>query len=371
VAESFRRKGLSRLHLDTSPVRPGEELNLASLADWLRGRVADAGGITLEQFADGHSNLTYLLRINGDAREYVLRRGPLGPVAPKAHDMGREFRVLQMVHPHFPEAPNVFHLCEDPAVLGAVFFLMERRDGLILRDEVPPQLAKMPNYAERASQGFVDCLIRLHAIDISRTGLTALGKPEGFLERQVLGWADRWKRAATDDMPKMDCVIRWLIDHRPSSPAPTLVHNDYKLDNVMLNQDSAERIDIEAVLDWEMATVGDPLADLGLTLCYWAWVEAPQLRARGVPSLTSQPGWYTRDQFVQRYAEGTGRDLSQIGYYEVLGIFKLAVILQQIYYRFRRGQTQDPRFQNFGDRVKGLVELADSLIEYPKMGKST
>jgi aminoglycoside phosphotransferase (APT) family kinase protein len=354
----FRRKGLSRLHLDTGPVRPGEELNLPSLADWLRGRIAGAErGITLEQFPSGHSNLTYLLRIDGI--EYVLRRGPLGLVAPKAHDMGREFRVLQMVHPHFQEAPNVFHLSEDTAVLGAVFFLMERRHGLILRDEIPPHLAKMPNYAERVSKAFVDCLIRLHAVDISRTGLIALGKPEGFLERQVQGWADRWKRATTDDMPKMDRVIRWLTDHQPSSPAPTLVHNDYKLDNVMLSEDSAERI--EAVLDWEMATVGDPLADLGLTLCYWAWVEAPQLRARGVPSLTSQPGWYTRDQFVRRYAEGTGRDLSQIGYYEVLGIFKLAVILQQIYYRFRHGQTQDTRFQNFGDRVKGLVELADSL----------
>jgi len=364
------------LHLDSVPVRPGEELNLSSLADWLRGRIAGAErGITLQQFPSGHSNLTYLLQMNEDGREYVLRRGPLGPVAPKAHDMAREFRVLQMVHPHFREAPNVAHLCEDTAVLGSVFFLMERRHGLILRDEIPPQLAKtkLPNYPERASKGFVDCLIRLHAIDISRTGLIALGRPEGFLERQVQGWADRWKRAATDDMPKMDRVIRWLIDHRPSSPAPTLVHNDYKLDNVMFtfSADSAERIEIEAVLDWEMATVGDPLADLGLTLCYWAWVEAPQLRARGVPSLTSQPGWYTRDQFVQRYAEGTGRDLSQIGYYEVLGIFKLAVILQQIYYRFRRGQTQDTRFQNFGDRVKGLVELADSLIEYPKMGKST
>ena len=380
MPDTFRRKGLSRLHLDTAPVRPGEQLNLSSLADWLRGRIAGAErGITLQQFPSGHSNLTYLLKIDGI--EYVLRRGPLGPVAPKAHDMAREFRVLQMVHPHFPEAPNVFHLCEDTAVLGSVFFLMERRHGLILRDEIPPQLAKTqlaktktPNYAEQASQGFVDCLVRLHAIDISRTGLIALGKPEGFLERQVQGWADRWKRATTDDIPKMDRVIQWLIDHRPSSPAPTLVHNDYKLDNVMLtfSADSAERIEIEieAVLDWEMATVGDPLADLGLTLCYWAWVEAPQLRARGVPSLTSQPGWYTRDQFVQRYAEGTGRDLSQIGYYEVLGIFKLAVILQQIYYRFRRGQTQDTRFQNFGDRVKGLVELADSLIEYPKMGKS-
>lgn len=363
-----------RLHLDTASVRSGEELNLAALADWLRGRVAGTEqGIAVEQFPSGHSNLTYLLRMNADGREYVLRRGPLGPVAPKAHDMAREFRVLHAVHPHFAEAPDVFCLCEDPAVLGSVFFLMERRHGLILRDDLPPELASIPNHAQRVSEAFVDCLVRLHAIDVSKTGLIALGKPEGFLERQVLGWADRWNRAKTDDTPimKMDRVIRWLIERRPSSPAPTLVHNDYKLDNVMLAEQSVDRI--EAVLDWEMATVGDPLADLGLTLCYWAWAEAPQLRARGVPALTRQPGWYTRDQFVERYAQRTGRDVSQIGYYEVLGIFKLAVILQQIYYRFRRGQTHDARFQNFGDRVRALVELADSLMtaKEAQLGKSS
>jgi aminoglycoside phosphotransferase (APT) family kinase protein len=354
------------VHSDAISVRPGEELNLAALADWLPGKIEGAErGVTVEQFPGGHSNLTYLLRMNGDGREYVLRRAPLGPVAPKAHDMAREFRVLQMVHPHFREAPAVFHLCEDATVLGAVFLLMERRHGLILRDEVPPQLAKVPNYAQRVSEAFIDGMIRLHAIDAASPGLMALGKPEGFLARQVQGWADRWNRAKTDDVPKMDGVIRWLIDRRPVSPAPTLVHNDYKLDNIMLAVGSGGRIEavdkIEAVLDWEMATVGDPLADLGLTLCYWAWAEAPQLRSRGVPALTSQAGWYTRDQFVQRYAERTGRDLSHIAYYEVLGVFKLAVILQQIYYRFRHGQTQDARFQDFGERVRGLVELADSL----------
>ena len=347
------------MHCDTAAVRPGEELNLTSLADWLRGKVEGAGrGITVEQFPSGHSNLTYLLRIDGC--EYVLRRGPLGPVAPKAHDMAREFRLLQMVHPHFREAPAVFHLCEDPEVLGAVFFLMERRHGLILRNDAPPQLANVPNYTQLVSEAFIDALVKLHAIDVAQTGLIALGKPDGFLERQVLGWADRWNRAKTDEIPKVDRVIRWLVDCRPTSPAPTLVHNDYKLDNVMLPVASVDRI--EAVLDWEMATVGDPLADLGLALCYWSWADAPQLRAREAPPLTSQPGWYTRDQFVQRYAERTGRDLSRIGYHEVLGIFKLAVILQQIYYRFRGGQTQDARFQNFDERVKGLVELADSLV---------
>src|SRR5260370_14544894 len=177
---TFRRKGLSRLHLDTGRVRPGEELSLRSFVAWLRGRIAGAErGITLEQFPSGHSNLTYLLQIDG--LEYVLRRGPLGPVAPKAHDMGREFRVLQMVHPHFREAPNVFHLCEDTAVLGAVFFLMERRHGHILRDEIPPQMAKIPNYAERARKGFVHCLLRFPPVDFSPTCLIAPGNPYGTL----------------------------------------------------------------------------------------------------------------------------------------------------------------------------------------------
>ncbi len=344
---------------DTALVRPGEELNVSSLADWLRGRIEGVDrGIAVEQFPSGHSNLTYLLRIDG--REYVLRRSPVGPVAPKAHDMAREFRVLQLLHPHFPEAPAVFDLCEDSTVLGAVFYLMERRHGIILRDDVPAEAAAVTNYPQLVSAAFVDCLIRLHAIDVTQTGLIALGKPDGFLERQVQGWADRWNRAKTDELPAMDQVMRWLAERRPASPPPTLVHNDYNLDNVMLRPDSLDRI--EAVLDWEMATVGDPLADLGLTLCYWAWADAPQLRSRAVPAITRQPGWYTRDQFVERYAERTGRDLTHIGYYEVLGVFKLAVILQQIYYRYRRGQTQDARFRNFDHVVRGLAELAASLV---------
>jgi aminoglycoside phosphotransferase (APT) family kinase protein len=346
-------------HSDSAPVRPGEELELAALQRWLCGKIDGAErSITVEQFPSGHSNLTYLLQI--DHRKYVLRRGPLGPVAAKAHDMAREFRVLQMVHPYFPEAPKVFHLCEDASVLGGVFFVMECRHGVILRDDTPPQLSCVPNYPKLVSESFIDTLVRLHAIDISKTQLSALGKPGGFLERQIVGWADRWNRAKTEELPRMDRVIQWLADRRPDSPTPTLVHNDYKLDNVMIRPGSVD--EIEAVLDWEMATVGDPLADLGLTLCYWAWADPPQLRSRDLPALTSQPGWYTRDQFVQRYTERSGRDLSNISYYEVLGVFKLAVILQQIYYRFRCGQTRDTRFQDFDSRVRELVGLADSLI---------
>lgn len=359
-----------RLTCETAPVRAGEELNIDCLTQYLRGRIGGIeDGITVEQFPSGHSNLTYLLRINKNGLEYVLRRGPVGPVAAKAHDMAREFRVLEVLHLHFPPAPAVFLLCDDPAVLGFVFFLMERRHGFILRDAVPPELATVPNYPRLISEAFIDCFARLHAIDVFETGLVGLGKPEGFLVRQVQGWAERWHGSITDNITKaiatrMDRVIRWLGDCMPASPAPALVHNDYKLDNIMLRRE--RRPSVAAVLDWEMATIGDPLVDVGLALCYWLWAAASVPHAQALPSLTSQPGWYTRDQFVQRYAEQTGRDLSQIGYYEVFGTFKLAVILQQIYCRFRRRQTTDPRFQNFDESVYSLIEVALTL-----MGKLT
>ena len=346
--------------LPGEPIRPGEEINSEALAYCLSGKVAGAeDGISISQFPSGHSNLTYL--ITAGSREYVLRRGPLGPVPPKAHDMSREYRVLEAVNPHFPEAPRVFLLCEDASVIGAVFFLMERRHGLILRDSVPSEIMTIPNYPARMSEAFIQCLVRLHAIDVAQTGLLALGKPNGFLERQVEGWAERWQHAKTEEIAPMDDVTRWLREHRPESRNPTLVHNDYKLDNVMLPAGGADRI--AADLDWEMTTVGDPLADHGLTLCYWSWAHLPELRDPVASSITSQPGWSTREQFVNRYAELSGRDVGKICYYEVLGIFKLAVILQQIYARFRRGQTADKRFENFGKRVQALVKVAAELAE--------
>lgn len=349
----------SASHPDTAPIRPGEELNLAILTNYLHRELKISGPLTIEQFPSGHSNLTYLVRADG--REYVLRRGPLGPVAPKAHDMAREYRLLRALHPHFPEAPEPLHLCEDAAILGTTFFLMERRRGIILRDRIPPEFAAIPNYPQRVSEALIACLVRLHAIDVAATGLIALGKPDGFLERQVQGWAERWHRAQVEEIPAMDAIIRWLLEWLPQSPAPTLVHNDYKLDNLMFGAASADHI--EAVLDWEMATVGDPLADVGLALCYWAWASAPQLRGSAIPTLSSQPGWYTRDQFVEAYARLSGRDLNLIAYYEVLGVFKLAVILQQIYFRFCRGQTTDARFRSFDERVRALIALATSLLE--------
>ena len=342
-----------------SAVRPGEELPVAILTEYLRDKIEVAGtGITVGQFLDGHSNLTYLLSC-GNGRQYVLRRGPLGPVAPKAHDMAREYHVLKAVHQYFPAAPQPYLLCEDTSVIGAVFFLMEHRPGNIMRDEVPSCFSQIPEHPRRLSQAFVECMVRLHSIDIAQDGLGSLGKPEGFLDRQVRGWTDRWCRARIEDLPEMESLSEWLAQHMPVSPPPTLVHNDYKLDNVIFRSVD----EVEAILDWEMATVGDPLADLGLTLCYWTWADIAGAGMSPTPSLTSRPGWYLRDQFIGHYSRQTGRDLSGIIYYEVLGMYKLAVILQQIYYRFKRGQTQDERFQHFDERVKALARLAATLAE--------
>lgn len=345
---------------DVTPVRVGEELDVARLSEYLRDKIEGVtSGVEVQQFPFGHSNLTYLLITNKG--EYVLRRGPLGPVAPKAHDMAREYHVLQAVHPYFPEAPNVIHLCEDMGVIGAVFYIMERRRGTILRDRIPEQVRRVPDHPRLISEALIDCMVDMHSVDVHSSGLISLGKPEGFLHRQVSGWTDRWQRAKTEHVPEMEAISQWLVQELPRSGPVTLVHNDYKLDNVMLSSDKPFRV--EAVLDWEMATIGDPLVDVGLTLCYWSWAAAPQLGIYGVPALTARPGWYTREQFLSRYAERTGRDLTNILFYEVLGIFKLAVILQQIYFRFHRGQTSDARFGDFNQRVKALARLVATLVE--------
>ncbi len=345
------------MHTDTAAVRKGEELNLSALAEYLKGKIDGVeGGIQVEQFPGGHSNLTYDLIIAG--REYVLRRAPLGPVAPKAHDMVREAKVLQAVHPHFPPAPEVYLICEDPNIIGAPFFLMQRRRGIVLRTSIPPEVSRHENCAARVSRAFINCIVQMHSVDIEKHGLRSLGKPEGFVERQVHGWTDRWNRARTEPSPEMDRIMAWFAKTIPAPGAPTLVHNDFKLDNVMLDENTPDRI--EAVLDWEMATVGDPLSDVGLTLCYWSSSLVP---GTSLEAVTTGPGWYTRDEFVAEYARQTGRDISPLPWYEAFGVAKLAVILQQIYYRYWRGQTTDERFAHFDQRVKSLVAQAAKMVD--------
>ena len=345
---------------DTAPVRAGEELDLDALRRYLADKLPGAdSGLAVEQFPGGHSNLTYLVRVAGD--EYVLRRAPLGPVPPTAHDMAREYRILAAVSPLFRPAPRPIALCEDASVIGAVFYLMERRRGVILRHAIPPGILAQPNYAARISGAFLDCFAALHAIDLDSNGLNALGKPDGFVERQVKGWSERWTRAQTGPSPEMDRVMAWLAANVPPSGKATLVHNDYKLDNVMIEEANIDRVG--AVLDWEMTTIGDPMIDVGLTLCYWTHAATPEVAGGGVPSFTAEPGWFTRDQFLQAYATKTGRALAGLKFHEVLGVFKLAVILQQIYFRFVKGQTQDQRFVNFGSRVAALTRIAAKIVD--------
>lgn len=340
---------------DIAPEREGEKLDHSALGEYLCGRIAGAEyGMEIKQFTGGRSNLTYLL-CTGNT-DYVLRRAPLGTLAPKAHDMVREYRLLEQLHPVFPLVPEVLLLCEDSTVIGAPFYLMERRKGIVIRSEMPADFARIPDAEEQVSRAFVDCLAEMHSIDVYRTDLVSIGKPDGFLERHLRGWIDRWHSAQTESLPDMDRVIAWLIEQMPVSGETSLIHNDFRVDNVMLDQHDPSRI--IAVLDWEMATVGDPLVDLGLTLCYY-------LR-RGVSGewrqpLFDNPGWFTREQFLDRYAQKTGYDLTNISWYEILGIFKLAVILRQIYFRYLNGQTKDQRYMNYHLRIRGLVHAASEL----------
>ncbi len=336
---------------DTAAVRALENFDQLSLARYLQGKLAGVEGkLEITQFPEGHSNLTYLLRSGGV--EYVLRRAPLGPLPPRAHDMAREFALLTKLHPLFPLAPKPILLCEDPDVIGAVFHVMERRQGGILRKELPASFAAMPKVRERLSRAFIDCLAALHSIDIFATDLIAIGKPEGFIARQLHGWTDRWSRARTDELPAMDQTIGWLTENLPPSGPPAIVHNDFKFDNMMFDPADPERV--TAVLDWEMATVGDPLMDLGMTLCYWLERGADDANE----NIYASPGWFSREEFLSRYQQQTGRDLTYIRWYEVFGMFKVAVILQQIYSRYIAGQTRDERFSNFHLRVRALAENA-------------
>jgi aminoglycoside phosphotransferase (APT) family kinase protein len=348
---------------ETAAPRPGEELPAARLAEYLRPHLPEwEEPLTIEQFPGGHSNLTYLLRF-GDY-ELVLRRPPVGPVAPTAHDMVREYRLLQAVHTVFPLAPRPCLLCEDIAVLDAPFYLMERRRGLVVRRELPPELSsESPEtlaLRRRVSEAVVDTLADLHAIDIYEHGLTSLGKPDGMLMRHIRGWIRRWEAAKTREIPAMDGLAIWLFKRLPkTAPPPKLIHNDYKLDNVMLAADDPAQV--VAVFDWEMATVGDPLVDLGIFLSYWPQAGDPETRREAISGVTALPGWLTRAELVERYASRTGFDVTHATFYETYALFKVAVILQQIYFRYHHGQTHDPRFADLESRVIGLAEAAMDL----------
>lgn len=345
---------------DVAPCRPGEELDAEAVGRWLDGRIPGATGVPeVWQFPGGHANLTYLLHY--PTVNYVLRRPPHGDVAPGAHDMAREFRTLSVLWKGFPPAPRAFVFCDDPTVIGKPFFVMERRHGVVVRREVPPEFGggSDPIANRKLSEVMIDTLAAFHAVDYRAIGLETLGKPEGFLARQVRGWTERWKRARTKDVPAAERVIAWLESHMPVSPAPTLVHNDWRLDNMAVAPDDPGRA--VAVYDWDMCTLGDPLTDLGTLLSAWFEPGEDFAFLAAMPSQT--PGFMTRAEAVARYGERSGRDVSNIGYYYVFGLFKIAVVIQQLYYRWHLGQTQDARMAGGEAGAEGLMQLASTNIE--------
>lgn len=361
---------MSHAETELAPIRPDEDFDHERLATWLRERLPAVGApasgpMEVLQFPGGHSNLTYRVRFAGEgagspSAEYVVRRPPLGPVAPKAHDMGREFACLSKLSLSFSRAPRAYLFCEDPAVLGAPFLVMERRCGHVLRDRWPEEWGEDEALRRRISESLVDTLAELHAIDPASVGLGDFGKPEGFVERQIEGWAGRWEKAKTRELPVVDEVVAWLRANRPASQRSSIVHNDFKFDNVMLDENDRGRI--SSIFDWEMATLGDPLVDLGITLAYYAHIHLPSREGRGlIPSRLK--GFLTRDELVERYARTSGLDLSRIGFYESFALFKNAVVLEQIYVRFVRGQTKDKRFAFLGAAVEPLVRMAMQVAE--------
>jgi aminoglycoside phosphotransferase (APT) family kinase protein len=335
-------------------VREGEELELDRLRPFLLEHFGLSAPVSVEQFPSGHSNLTYLVRVGN--REIVLRRAPFGSKVRSAHDMAREFRVLSKLHTAYPVAPKALLYCDDLSILHAPFYLMEPIRGMILRREPPHGVPFPPETARRLSEVFLDNLARLHCLDYAAIGLADLGKPQGYLKRQVKGWIERYHNSKTHDLPEVERVSAWLTARMPVRHDTTLIHNDYKYDNVVLDPGDATKI--VGVLDWEMCTLGDPLTDLGTTLAYWTDPQDPEELQEIRSAPTALPGTLTRARLVERYAAATGRDPGDMSFYLTFARFKVAVIIQQIYYRYAQGLTHDSRFACMPKRVHALLRAS-------------
>jgi aminoglycoside phosphotransferase (APT) family kinase protein len=351
-----------------APVRRGEELDLEALVAYLQRQFPGLKATDMEvsQFPSGHSNLTYLLRIG--EHELVLRRPPFGAKIKSAHDMRREYDILSHLVLVYPKVPRPLAYCEDEGVIGAPFYLMERLQGVILRGARPEGLELNAGLMRRLSENFIDNLVAIHRVDVQSASLGELGRPEGYVQRQVEGWTKRYDNARTDDIPEMEQVAAWVAGHMPPEAGATLIHNDYKYDNLVL--DPEDLAHIVGILDWEMATVGDPLMDLGTSLGYWIEPGDPaELQALNF-GLTALPGNLTRRELAERYARQSGRDLANITFYYVYALFKIAVIVQQIYARYKAGLTKDERFASLIFAVHVLSRAAVSAIETGKIETS-
>ena len=343
--------------------RPGEEINISDLEKYLQGKLEHfSSPITIKQFPGGHSNLTYLL--SSESHEWILRRPPFGMKIKSAHDMGREFRILSKLQMVYSKVPKVFLFCEDESIIGSTFYIMERIKGIILRNSSAKNFPLEPGTMKKLSESLLDNLVDLHAIDFEKAGMGDFGKPAGFMERQVNGWNERYINAQTDQVKEVDEVGKWLKAHIPSNTVAALIHNDYKYDNVVLDPEDMTKI--VAVLDWEMATIGDPLADLGTSLGYWMQMDDPaemEMLRRQFGSLTALPGNLNRQQMVDRYSLKSGRQVTDIVFYYAFALFKIAVIAQQIYHRYKNGFSKDERFASMIQSVKALGIVASRALD--------
>ncbi len=349
----------------TVPVRAGEQIDVNRLDPFLKSRLAGfAPPLVLEQFPGGHSNLTYLLRAGG--KEFVLRRPPHGTTVAAAHDMAREYRILARVHRTFAKAPEPVLLCEDPAVLGAPFYLMHRVPGVIYRAKKPADFALTPHRVRDACYEFVETLAELHCVDYKTAGLGELYKGPGYLERQLAGWEKRWAGAQTGPNPDMERALPWLKERKPKADyAATIIHNDFKFDNLVYDAETGTKL--VGVLDWEMATVGDPLSDFAVMLTTWLDKKDPRESSVSACFMCRETGALTREEIIRIYTRRTGFDLDHLLWYYVLALYKGAVIIQQIYYRYHHGLTKDERFARMSEITKALAQRAVQAIDTGKV----
>lgn len=344
-------------------VREGDELSIDKLNQYLKDQIPGWEDIKeIRQFPGGYSNLTYHLIT--DQREYVLRKPPRGAKIKSAHDMGREYRVLSLLKPHYKKIPDPIHYCENEDIIGAPFFIMERVKGFIIRSHISKDSGISPEMMHEICRASIENLVKLHSLDIQETGLADIGKAEGYVERQIEGWVRRYEKAETEKIEDMDILGKWLKENIPHSLSPTLIHNDYKYDNLILDPEQPDNI--LAVLDWEMATVGDPMMDLATTLAYWAEEnDSPVLKGF---SPTSYPGNMNREEVLDYYGRLSGRRTDSFVFYYIYGVYKVAVIAQQIYKRFLAGMSKDQRFAMLIYVTKGMAGNGMKALEQGRIG---
>jgi len=339
---------------DVTAVREEDRFDVAAMHAWLRSYVGFDELPEVMQFRSGASNLTYLLKYPG--RELVLRRPPVGMKAASAHDMKREFLIQSRLQPVYPLVPSMIALCDDHSVIGSDFYVMDRVVGDIFRRDIPESVTAAD--VSVMADSLINGLVQLHAVDA--TILAELNKGEGYVQRQVEGWSKRYRNALTDDVPNGEKVMAWLDANQPADLDSCVIHGDWRIDNVVFDLQQAR---IVGVLDWELATVGDPLMDLGSALAYWVDRDDEPAFASLRRQPSHLPGMPTREEFVARYLQLSGRACADFTFYEVFGLFRLAVIIQQIWARYRAGQTTNPAFAGFGDAVNTLINRAEGRIK--------